>query len=107
MHNYDSSRLSLIWMGLGALIQTLMSVLYIRPFLFSCIPQASSSDCTHGEIRLTGGSDLSGRVEVCLAGQWGSVCADNWNTDEASVACRQLGFQAFGELQHLCTCKGG
>ena len=37
-------------------------------------------------------------MEICLAGQWGSVCADNWNTAEASVACRQLGFQAVGEL---------
>ena len=54
--------------------------------------------CRHGQIRLTGGSSLSGRVEICLAGQWGSVCADNWNSAEASVACRQLGFQAVGEL---------
>jgi hypothetical protein len=59
--------------------------------------QGSSTVCRHGEIRLTGGG-LSGRVEICLAGQWGSVCADNWNSAEASVACRQLGFQAIGEL---------
>ena len=60
--------------------------------------QDSSTACRHGEMRLTGGSSLSGRVEICLAGQWGSVCADNWNSAEASVACRQLGFQAVGEL---------
>ena len=59
--------------------------------------QGSSTECQHGEVRVAGGSSLSGRVEVCLAGQWGSVCADNWNTAEASVACRQLGFQAVGK----------
>ena len=65
------------------------------------VVQGFSTECTHGEIRLAGGTSLNGRVEVCLAGQWSSVCADNWNTAEASVACRQLGFQAVGELYNI------
>lgn len=70
---------------------------YVFSFFFAA--QGSSTECTHGQIRLAGTSNLIGRVDICLAGQWGSVCADNWNTAEASVACRQLGFQAVGKFR--------
>ena len=50
-----------------------------------------------GEVRLTGGRvSHEGRVEICIGEQWGSVCDDNWDSDEASVVCRQLGFQDTG-----------
>ena len=43
-----------------------------------------------------------GRVEVCTDGEWASVCYDQqWGNDEATVACRQLGFSAFGELHTI------
>ena len=56
-----------------------------------------SVDCTDGDIRLVNGSTaLQGRVEVCAGGNWGTVCDAQWETEEAMVACRQLGFSPTG-----------
>ena len=50
------------------------------------------SACTQGAIRLQGGTTTQGRVEICNANEWGTVCDDFWGTPDAQVACRQLGF---------------
>ena len=51
-----------------------------------------------GDIRLAGGTSLSGRVEVCMDGTWGTVCDDFWGCEEASVACFQLGLSRTSEF---------
>ena len=37
-----------------------------------------------------------GRVEVCIGGNYGTVCDDNWGITDASVVCYRLGFSRYG-----------
>lgn len=41
-------------------------------------------------LRLTNGH--YGRVEVHMNGQWGTVCNAGFDTEDAEVVCRQMGF---------------
>ena len=53
--------------------------------------------CTHGDIRLQEGSTpLEGRVEICLNNVWSTVCRNSWDSTDARVVCRQLGFSTAG-----------
>ena len=44
------------------------------------------------ELRLAGGDDRSGRVEIKVNNMWAQICGDLWNFTDASVVCRYLGF---------------
>ena len=53
--------------------------------------------CTQGSIRLQGGTNNSGVVEVCHINVWGTVCGySGWGLANAQVACRQLGLPSTG-----------
>ena len=54
------------------------------------------SNCSSGDVRLNQGSQ--GTVEICVNGYWGTVCDNQWDSIDASVVCRQLGYSYFGKL---------
>ena len=74
-------------------------VLIDGPSTFSFSPlQIPALPCKSGDLRLADGlGNNSGRVEVCVGGQWGSVCSGSFNETVAANLCQQLGFQRSGE----------
>jgi hypothetical protein len=58
-----------------------------------CLPNTNSTRASQFDVRLVGRQQLhSGRVQIGLAGIWGSVCASQWDNSDASVVCHQLGY---------------
>ena len=56
----------------------------------------------NGQIRLQHGNySNQGLVEVYCNGEWGTICDDNFGSNETSVICRQLGYNGYYDYDHL------
>ena len=56
------------------------------------------ASCTNGLIRLVDGNDeFEGRLEMCVSGQWGTVCDEGFGQIDAEKACAQLKLPIDGE----------
>ena len=66
------------------------------------MPEEQKECSNEGDVRLVTGSEVStahgrGRVEVCSSiGLWGTVCNNDWSSEDARVVCRGLGFNGTG-----------
>ena len=46
-------------------------------------------------VQETSPSNNAGRLEVFLNGRWGTVCSLGFDSVEADIVCRQLGFEGY------------
>ena len=42
-----------------------------------------------------------GRVEVYCNGQWGTICDNGFNSIDARIICKQLGYNYYDRYNHL------
>ena len=88
--------LSLVYQICGKLIFVIVDGIYVIRSVHSVMYIAQ---CKNDSVRLTGGpNEFEGRVELCVDGNWGQVCAMGWTGDDADVVCHQLGYNDGCEL---------
>lgn len=52
------------------------------------------TECSSGSVKLvnaSGNTGNEGRVEMCIADQWGTICDDSWSEAATAVTCGQMG----------------
>lgn len=80
----------------GIIYYSSYNAIYIY-IIHSYIAPRGPDNCTDGEIRLAGEiAPTMGRVEICFGQLWGTICNRNWDSADADVVCRQLGFSSLG-----------
>ena len=57
------------------------------------VPITAGTVCETGTVRLVNGAaENLGRIEICFGNVWGTVCDDQFDRNDAIVACRQLNY---------------
>ena len=95
------SMLKCAWWKLLVLVGMEISLFVLSVYLHNVVMafislSSSTAPCTFGQLRLAGNIANEGRVEICLNNVWGTVCDDYWESAEATVVCRQLGYLTQG-----------
>ena len=49
--------------------------------------------CDDGDIRSSTG-DIKVPLEVCVNKRWATVCSNGWSIVDATVACKQMGYDS-------------
>ena len=79
--------------GVGCLNGKILEIKVLLNFILFWVYPVS--DCANDEIYLVEGvsqhGPINGIVEICLNGQRGTVCTDDWDVNDATVVCRQIG----------------
>ena len=58
---------------------------------FISLPLVTCDADAEGVVRLMGGpSKLEGRVEMCMNGEFGTICDQNWGEKEARIVCGEI-----------------
>ncbi|MCY4429318.1 MAG: scavenger receptor cysteine-rich domain-containing protein, partial [Rhodospirillales bacterium] len=93
------------WRGAGARRRAWLSRLRAGGLLAAWLAVLAGAPAYadgEGDLRLRGGpsdSHQEGRLEIYHDGEWGAVCDDFFAQNEATVACKQMGFT--GAETHL------
>jgi len=86
-------------------------MLLLLPLLiaFSIFLVATTQQCRDGDIQITNGIitmdrdayNIAGGLQICVNYTWATVCQNEWEDVDATVACRQLGLVYGGsKLSH-------
>ena len=85
------------------------AVSYALVVIIATINFCDTSDSTRiwdnpytAQVRLTRGATVNqGLVEVYCSGQWGTVCDNSFDQNDADTICRQIGYYQAMRFNHL------
>ena len=84
------------------MVNSILCAIVFSKFFSPTYTASAPDSCVHGDVRLTGGtSEYEGTVKICVNNLWGTVCDSSWNTNDAAVVCRQLGYLASGAISNI------